>query len=144
MLDLRANCCDEVVIGPEDLQPFGNEMKPGDIVILWTGWGAKKWNAHDLSYWFKSTTLSRKAPHGWSAGNPKRSSSMLRSLGARKLGLCSRGFRYAPRHSGSGRHLLEGVTDLDKLSKKRFLFCGAPLKVMNAEAAPARFFAIED
>ncbi len=69
---------------------------------------------------------------------------MLLRLGARKLDFVPEDFAVHRVILGADVSILEGVTNLDKLGKKRFLFCGALLKVINAEAAPARFFAIED
>lgn len=144
VLDLRSKCYDEAVIEPEDLEPYAKDVREGDILILRTDWGAKKWNAPDYSYWFKSPTVSVEAAKWLVSKKPKAIAfDFFEDLGARKLDFVPDDFAMHKVILGADIIIIEGLDNLAELSNNRFMFFAVPLKVMNAEAAPGRFFAIE-
>jgi kynurenine formamidase len=44
----------------------------------------------------------------------------------------------------SGVYLIEHLTNLDRPTRRRFLFAAAPLHVVGAEGTPVRAFAFQD
>ena len=145
VLDLRSKCEEEAIIGPEDLEKFADDIKEGDIIILRTDWAAKRWDASDFSYWQKSPTLSVEGAKWLVSKKPKAIAfDCFEELNARKDGFVPDDFEMHQAILGNDVIIIEGLVNLDQLTKKRVQFFAPPIKLRDAEAAPARVFVIED
>lgn len=145
ILDLMSKGYDNAVIGPEDLEPFADDICEGDIVIMRTDWAAKKWNSPDLSYWLESPVLSVEGAQWLVQKKPKAVVfDCFEEYGARLPNFKPDDFAMHKVILGAGIIIIEGVINLDQLKNKRVKFFAVPLKIMNTEAAPARIFAIEE
>lgn len=132
-------------IGPKDLEKYAGDIKEGDIVILRTDWGAKRFGAPDLSYWNKSPVLTPEGARWLVARKPKAIAfDFFEDYGARSKDFKPDDFAMHKVILGAGIIIIEGLVNLDKLPKRVKRFFAVPLKIMVAEAAPARVFAVED
>ncbi len=129
----------------KDLEKYANEIKEGDIVILRTDWGAKRFTAPDHSYWHKSPVLTPEGARWLVEHKPKAVAfDFFEEYNARLKNFKPDDFIVHKILLGAGIIIIEGMVNLDKLPKrvKKFFVC--PLKIMVAEAAPARIFVVEE
>ncbi len=132
-------------ITDRDLEKYANDIKEGDIVILRTDWGAKRFMAPDRSYWNKSPVLTPEGARWLVEHKPKAVAfDFFEEYNARLKNFKPDDFIVHKILLGAGIIIIEGMVNLDKLPKrvKKFFVC--PLKIMVTEAAPARIFAVEE
>lgn len=130
-------------ITDKDLEKYANEIKEGDIVILRTDWGAKRFRAPDFSYWNKSPVLTPEGARWLVERKPKAVAfDFFEEYSARLKDFKPDDFIVHKIILGAGIIIIEGMVNLDKLPKRVKKFFACPLKVMASEAAPARIFAI--
>ena len=143
ILDLTHKGKANIEITLEDVQKFDKEIKAGDIVILRTDWGKKAFGTAD--YYDKSPHLSPEAARWLADKNPRTICfDFFEEYNARSKDFKPDDFVVHKIILGKGIIIVEGLTNLDQLSRKRVKFFAAPLKIMDSEAAPTRIFAIED
>jgi kynurenine formamidase len=132
-------------ITPKDLDAAAPEIRPGDIVLVRTGWSDRAWGEFPRYY----------------VGSPACTPDAARWLtrtGAKAIGFDCFPERAAKKQSylpeefvvhrivgDAGAILMQSFTNLAELPlERRFLFYAAFLKVEGGEGAPARFFAVLD
>lgn len=144
VLDLSDKCHPDARIGREDLERFDAEFREGDIVMLKTGWSDEVWNTND--YWTKGPWVDADAAHYLVEKKPKAVVfDCFEELGARNPEFKPEDFVMHRILLGAGIILVEGTHNVHQLTKKRYKqFFAAPIKLMDAEAAPARIFVIDD
>jgi arylformamidase len=132
-------------ITPADLEAAAPEIRPGDIVIVRTGWTDIAWGEFPR-YYLGSPSCSPEAAQ-W-----------LADTGAKAIGFdcfpegAAKKQSYSPYEfvvhriiGDSGAILMQSLTNLSALpTDERFQFFGAFLNVKGAEGSPARFFAALD
>jgi len=132
-------------IGVADLEKAAPEIRPGDIVLVRTGWTDEAWGQFPR-YYVDSPSCTPEAAQ-W-----------LAATGAKAIGFdcfpegAAKKSSYLPSEfvvhhiiGDSGAVLMQSLTNLEELpAKTRFLFFAAFLKVTGGEGAPARFFAVLD
>ncbi len=132
-------------ITDKDLEKYAGEIKEGDIVILRTDWGAKRFTASDFSYWNKSPVLTAEGARWLVKRKPKAVAfDFFEEYNARLKDFKPDDFIVHKIILGAGIIIIEGMVNLDKLPKRVKNFFACPLKVMESEAAPARIFAVMD
>jgi kynurenine formamidase len=132
-------------ISPADLEAAALEIRPGDVVLVKTGWSDAAWGDFPR-YYVGSPSCSPEAAK-W-----------LVDTGAKAIGFDCFPERAAKKQSylpsefvvheiigDSGAILMQTMTNLAELpTDQRFLFFAAFLKVTGGEGAPARYFALLD
>jgi arylformamidase len=116
----------------------GADIRPGDIVLVHTGWGVRM-------------NSDRFFEEGW-PGFTSQAIQALIDLGVKAIGTDSPsadnssgaedGF---PGHKTAllaGLPIFEGLANLDQIVGKRLYFIGLPLRIEDAEASPVRAIAI--
>ncbi|MEW5783942.1 MAG: cyclase family protein [Bacillota bacterium] len=141
ILDLTDKGVPNGSIDAPDLAKFDGQVKEGDIVIIRTDWGAKKFGT--IEYFTQSPVLT---PDGarWIV-NQKPSAvafDFFEEYSARLEDFKPDDFVVHRIILGQGIIIIEGLTNLKEITTQRCQFFAAPLKIMNAEAAPARIFGI--
>ena len=132
-------------ITDKDLEKYVSDIKEGDIVILRTDWGAKRFAAADFSYWNKSPVLTPEGARWLVERKPKAVAfDFFEEYNARLKVFKPDDFIVHKIILGAGIIIIEGMVNLDKLPKRVKKFFACPLKIMVAEAAPARIFVIEE
>ena len=156
MISLDRTCGEAVVIDltpiqpghditVADLQAAAPEIRPGDVVLVKTGWSDQAWGDFPR-YYVGSPSCSPEA------------ATWLAETGAKAIGFDCFPERSAKKQSylpsefvvheiigRAGAVLMQTLTNLAELPVgERFLFFGAFLKVKGGEGAPARFFAVLD
>jgi kynurenine formamidase len=130
------------------LKESGEMIVDGDIIILQTSWSntrrpsTPEYREHAPHLTEESAEwLVSRAPSAVGFDFPEEGLTKLLAQG-------KRGIRDYPlplhrKILGAGIYLIEHLTNLTSLSKSRFLFSAAPLKIVGAEGTPVRAFAIE-
>jgi arylformamidase len=145
VLDLSGKGEEDATIGREDLSVFADDVSEGDVVLIRTDWGRKRWNAADLSFWLKSPVLTVDGAECLVEMKPSAVGfDCFQEYGARNVDFVPDDFAVHKVLLGAGVLIYEGLTDLHRLTRKRVKIVAAPLRLRCAEAAPARIFAIED
>lgn len=119
------------------LQSKKEQIRNADFVLFYTGW-QEKWNTPH--YFGPFPTLTTEAVE-WLLQFP------LKALGFDVLSVDSMTDETLPNHHLLLREevlIIENLTHLDKLTGKDFQLYCIPLKIENADAAPARVFAQAD
>ncbi len=117
------------------------EPRPGDVVLVRTGWGARWRNARRFLNGQRQPGLSLAAAQWLSAGG-------VRAIGADNVALERIPSPEMAVHVHllveAGVHILECLTleDLAAAGAREFLFLGAPLRIEGATGAPMRPFAL--
>lgn len=143
VLDLTHKGNPNEEITRQDLEKFEGEIKEGDIVILRTDWGKKAFGTPD--YYINSPYISPDAAQWLVEQKPRTLCfDFFEEYNARLKDFKPDDFVVHKIMLGKEIIVIEGLTNLDQLSKKRVQFFAAPLKIMDAEAAPVRIFAIEE
>jgi len=140
ILDLTHKDAKEAIT-VDDLKKFEEDIKEGDIVILRTDWTDKKFGTDD--YWNESPYLTVEGAE-WLAGKKPKAIAFdfFEEYSARLVDFKPDDFVMHKAILGKGIFIMEGFTNLGKIGRKRFKLFAAPLKIIDAEAAPARFFAV--
>ena len=145
VLDLSGKGEEDSTIGRDDLEAFRQDVREGDVVLIRTDWGLKRWNAPDLSFWLKSPVLTVEGAECLVEMKPSAVGfDCFQEFGARNVDFVPDDFAVHKTLLGAGVLIYEGLTDLHLLTRKRVKIVAAPLRLRAAEAAPARIFAIED
>jgi kynurenine formamidase len=144
VLDLLDKCDPDSRIGRADLERFDSDYREGDIVMLKTGWADRVWNTDD--YWTKGPWVDAEGAHYLVEKKPKAVVfDCFEELGARNPDFKPDDFVMHKILLGAGIILVEGTYNVHQLTKNRYKhFCAAPIKLMAAEAAPARIFVIDE
>lgn len=143
LLDLTDKVVANYAVGVEDLKKFENDIKPNDIVVLYTGWADVHFGTD--KYWNDSPYITVEASEWLCTKKPKAIGfDFFQEYKARFTDFNPDDFTMHKAILGKGIIIMEGFTNLGKLSKKRFQLFAVPIKMMDTEAAPARFFAIEE
>eukprot|EP00764_Aduncisulcus_paluster_P015073 gnl/Carplike_NY0171/941_a1293_1358.p1 GENE.gnl/Carplike_NY0171/941_a1293_1358~~gnl/Carplike_NY0171/941_a1293_1358.p1 ORF type:complete len:213 (-),score=16.20 gnl/Carplike_NY0171/941_a1293_1358:42-680(-) len=124
-------------IGFEDLLPFGPWLQDVKFVFFKTGW-SKHWGTPDYLKGFP--TLTKKAAN-WLCEQ------RIRGIGLDAISVDSVGDHDFPVHRillGCEMFIIENLTNLDKLPEKPFDMVCMPLKIEDADGAPARVVAMLD
>ncbi len=145
VLDLRGKGEEDARITRQDLSVFADDVREGDVVLVRTDWGLKRWNAPDLSFWLKSPVLTVDGAECLVEMKPSAVGfDCFQEYGARNVDFVPDDFAVHKVLLGAGVLLYEGLTNLHLLTRRRVKIVAAPLRLKCAEAAPARIFAIED
>lgn len=124
-----------------DLRGFYELIGPGDIAVLYTGWSDRTFGKDE--FFTQSPYLT---PEGarWLADRKVKAVGFdfVQEYHARFADFTPADFTAHRVLMESGVTLLEGMTNLVSVGSKRFLLVAAPLKLMDTEAAPARFLAL--
>jgi kynurenine formamidase len=118
------------------LQASGQEIRRGDHVLLYTGYGDRHYP--DLAYTDKYPGLTREAAI-W-----------LADKGVINIGVDNVAIDHADDTTFAGHVVCgeygivntEGLTNLDKVAGKRFVYFGLPLRIRNGTGSPIRAVAI--
>lgn len=131
----------------QDLQGAGNNLLPGDIVLLKTSWDLKRdWKTRE--YWTEAPYVDEKAAN-WLAQQEIRAVGFdfpqdyfIREIPSRHPDVTE-----LPTHDlilRKGIYLIEYLCNLHLIRSNRTNIFALPLKLEDAEAAPARVVAIEE
>jgi kynurenine formamidase len=152
---LLDRCCGEAVlidltpvepdhdITPDDLEAAASEIRPGDIVLVRTGWSDQAWGRFP-DYYVGSPACTPEAAR-WLAGTGAKAIGFdcLPERSAKKQSYLPEEFVVHHIIGDSGAILMQTLTNLASLpADGRFAFYAAFLKVSGGEGAPARFFAV--
>jgi len=126
---------DDLLIKIEELIPYADDIHEGDIIVIKTGC-----YAHPEEF-KRFRHLSIEAAQ-WLVD---RKIAML-AVDTPSVDLNVPEGEQMPVHQvilGNDIPIIEGLANLDKISKKRFQFVGLPLKIKDADGGPIRAIAIE-
>jgi arylformamidase len=132
VLDFSAH--ERGTITRDEIVPYLNRIKPGDIVLLYSG-GAHFWGTD--AYWT-----------GWCYPDAEAAQALI-ECGISAIGfdgpsadpVDSTTFAIHKVWLSAGRMILENLTNLDQIPERTLLIV-APMKVRGANGAPARIFAL--
>jgi kynurenine formamidase len=122
----------------EALAKSGQEIRRGDTVLLYIGWGDRSFP--DISYSERHPGLTREAAI-WLAEKG------VINIGVDQVAIDHSDDRSFAGHVVCGEYGIvntEGLTNLSQLVNKRFLFFGLPLRIRNGTGSPIRAIAILD
>lgn len=130
-------------IDQELLAPFLDRIQPGDIAILRTDWTDRAWGTAD--YWAESPFLTEEGAAALAARRPKAVAfDFFEERCARYESFRSEEFVvHLLLLKENDILLIENITNLSSLRSERVVLFAAPLKISEAEGAPARVFALE-
>lgn len=132
-------------ITDKDLDKYAEDIKEGDIVILRTDWGEKRFTSPDFSYWHKSPVLTPDGAEWLVQRKPKAIAfDFFEEYNARLPDFKPDDFIVHKIILGAGIIIIEGLVNLRDIPKRVGRFFAIPLKIMAAEASPARIFVIEE
>jgi arylformamidase len=132
-------------ITDKDLEKYADDIREGDIVILRTDWGEKRFRSPDFSYWHKSPVITPQGARWLVQRRPKAVAfDFFEEYNARLKGFKPDDFVVHKILLGAGIIIIEGLVNLGKLPKRVKRFFACPLRIMVTEAAPARVFAVEE
>lgn len=128
-------------VAAQDLGGCKGRVREGDIVLLWTGWSDRKFG--DPDYFAASPYLTDEAALYLAEMKPKAVGfDFFQEYAAKTNDFTPEDFTVHRVFMTRGITIMEGLTNLGSLPRERVMFFGAPLKMMESEAAPARFFAL--
>ena len=131
------------------LKKEGEEIREGDIIILRTDWSTR-YNPASREYRETAPYLTEEAVDWLLERKPsavgfdfpeERITKLVETLGSGKPKE-----NPLPLHVkllGNGVYLIEHLTNLNQLRRRRVILAAAPLKIKGAEGSPVRAFAIE-
>ena len=126
---------EDLLITMNDLEKYISKVKDGDIVVLNTGC----YNHPDEFSNFGHIDLN---VANWFV---KKRISML-AVDTPSVDLDVPPGEKMPVHQiilGNGIPIIEGLTNLDKITEERFIFIGLPLKIKDGDGGPCRAIAVE-
>lgn len=138
---------DNAEIGAEQLQAANPGGQDGDILLLATHWDKRR-DYQTREFWTEAPWLNREASEYLLSLKPK--AVAVDFPQDYPIRLLLDGVRVPDEEHvthdvllHSGVTLIEYVVNTAALTSKRFLLSAAPLKIVNADGAPARIYAIE-
>ncbi len=143
VLDL-SHLGDQARITAEVLAPHASEIRPGDIVIVRTDWTDKTWPTED--YFVQSPYMTEEGAQWLVARKPKAVGfDFFKEWAPRFVKFNPEEFVVHRAFLGNNIFIIDGLTGLGKLKKKRVQLFAAPVKfASNVDGSPARVFAVED
>ncbi len=126
-----------------DLEAVAPEIRPGDVVLVKTGWSDQAWGDFPR-YYVGSPSCSPEAAR-WLVGTGAKAIGFdcFPERSAKKQSYLPSEFVVHEIIGEAGAILMQTLTNLGELPVgERFLFFGSFLKVKGGEGAPARFFAL--
>ncbi len=143
MLDLTEMGEPNAVITSKSLERFKDKCKPGDIILVRTDWGKKMFGT--LEYYTESPYIDESAARWLVDRKPKAIAfDFFEEYDARRTDFDSTEFKVHHIMLGNDVLLIEGLDNLDQIGQERFFMMALPIKIMDAEAAPARAVAVVD
>jgi kynurenine formamidase len=133
----------DITVG--DLEAAAPEIKPGDVVLVKTGWSDQAWGDFPR-YYVGSPSCSPEAAR-WLVGTGAKAIGFdcFPERSAKKQSYLPSEFVVHEIIGKAGAILMQTLNNLGELPVgERFSFFGAFLKVKGGEGAPARFFAVLD
>ncbi|MDW7740379.1 MAG: cyclase family protein [Bacillota bacterium] len=141
VLDVTDQGVPDGTIDIDCLAKYDGQVKEGDIIIIRTDWGAKMFGTEE--YFTQSPILTPAAAHWIVKQKPNAVAfDFFEEYSARLKDFKPDDFEVHQIILGQGIIIIEGLTNLKSITTERFQFFAAPLKLMEAEAAPARIFGI--
>jgi arylformamidase len=141
VLDLGEVAADTPV-GPERLEKFSGDIRPEDIVILYSHWSERMWTRDE--YWTTSPFLTVDGARWLVARHPKAVVfDFFEEYDARFPDFDALGFKAHREILGHDVLIVEHVINLRALPQ-RCRFVAAPLKLDGMEGSPVRALAILD
>lgn len=129
-------------IEPSDLEPYADQVRPGDSVILNTGW----WRQWDKPGFYGSYPCLTAASCQWLIESRVSVVGMdIPGPDDPTAGIVAG--EISPRHVellGNGVIMIEYLANLDQISKDRVTLVALPMKIRGGDGAPARVIVIED
>ncbi|MEE9274346.1 MAG: cyclase family protein [bacterium] len=143
MLDLTEMGEPNAVIQSAHLEGKEDKCRPGDIIVVRTDWGHKMFGT--LEYYTESPYIDVSAAQWLVDRKPKAIAfDFFEEYDARRTDFDSTEFKVHHIMLGGGVVLIEGLDNLGEIGRERFFMMALPIKIMDAEAAPARAIAILD
>lgn len=130
---------EEVV--PSMLDPYEDQIKPGMMVFLYTGWSEKMFGT--LEYWTESPVLSPAAAD-WlvDRGVKMLGYDFFQDAGAKGYETNVKNFHAHEHVLGKGALHVEHLTNLSSVVGTRFFAIALPLKIVGGEGSPTRVIAL--
>lgn len=135
---VRAN--EEVT--PEMLEPYGDRLRPGMVVFLYTGWSERMFGT--LEYWNDSPVLSTAAAD-WlvvEKGAKMLGYDFFQDAGAKGFQTYRKNFLAHEHVLGQGALQVEHLTNLSAVVGTEFFAIALPLKIAGGEGSPTRVIAL--
>jgi kynurenine formamidase len=134
-------------IDRSDLEKVGGHLEKGDIILLKTAWDQRR-NPMSREYWSEAPYVGEQAAI-WLAKQPIKAVGFdfPQDYAIREIPQRHPRPEEMPTHHyilRKGIYLIEYLCNLHQITKQRFTFFAVPLKVCNAEGAPARSLAMLD
>ncbi|MFQ6671924.1 MAG: cyclase family protein [Candidatus Tectimicrobiota bacterium] len=143
MLDLTDMGRPNAVITSRHLERFKDKCRAGDIIVVRTDWGKKMFGK--LEYYTQSPYIDESAARWLVDRKPKAIAfDFFEEYDARRIDFDATEFKVHHIMLGSDVVLIEGLDNLDRIGQDRFFMMALPIKIMDAEAAPARAIAVVD
>jgi len=128
-------------ITAEMLMPYADRIKPGSVLLLYTGWNEKMFPS--LEYWDNSPTLSPEAGK-WIADQGVKFTGydFFQEAGAK--GYTNNPENFDVHHAVLDNGVLhcEHLTNLSKVVGTEFFYISLPLNIVGAEGSPTRAIAL--
>jgi kynurenine formamidase len=141
MLDLTHKGKKNAEITLEDVRPYDRIVRPKDIIVMRTDWGRKMFGKPE--YYSESPYLNVEVARWLVSKRPKAIAfDFFEEYNARLKDFKPRDFVVHRIMLGAGIYLIEGLTNLHLIKKRRFMLHAAPIKLTKVEAAPARIYAV--
>jgi arylformamidase len=126
------------------LEAAAEGARPGDIFLLHTGWSDEHWGSFP-EYFTGSPYLTPEAAEWLVAREPSAVAfDFFEEYCARLPEFTSEDFICHRILLGAGVPMIEQVTGIERVGRRRFRFFAPFYKVEGCDGAPARFFAIAD
>ena len=126
------------------LEAAADDVRAGDILLLHTGWSDEHWGSFP-EYFTKSPYLSPEAAEWLVTQQPSAVAfDFFEEYCARLPDFTSEDFVCHRILLGAGIPMLEQVTGIAQVGRRRFPFFAPFYKIEDCDGAPARFFAVLD
>lgn len=134
----------EQPIEAHDLEGVAQGLQPGDIPIIRTDWTDRAWGRFP-EFFTRSPYLTPEAAEWIVAQRPPAIGfDFFEEYSARLPDFTSEDFVCHRLLLGAGIPMLEQITGIGQVDRRRFDFFGAFYKIAGTDGAPARFFALLD
>ncbi len=141
MLDLTQKGRKNAEITLEDVKKYDKVPKKNDIIVMRTDWGRKKFGKTE--YYTDSPYINEDVARWLVSKKPKAIGfDFFEEYNARLKDFKPADFIVHRIMMGAGIFLIEGITNLHLVKKRRFMLHAAPIKLKDCEAAPARIYAV--
>ena len=141
MLDLTHKGRKNAEITLEDVKKYDKVPKKNDIIVMRTDWGRKKFGKTE--YYTDSPYINEDVARWLVSKKPKAIGfDFFEEYNARLKDFKPADFIVHRIMMGAGIFLIEGITNLHLVKKRRFMLHAAPIKLKGCEAAPARIYAV--